>query len=156
MHARWQPRADLNRVWDAPSAAAHPEVYHVKEHLSRLVRHGHHLAAVVDVHAHSTAPGAFLYGGPRVATAPGAPHVDPAALADALAATCPVFNRAACKFTAGRHAGRLRVVAAKELGAGLSVTLEASLAGTEAAPFTADDLRGYGAAACRAIAALLR
>ncbi len=29
-------RADLNRLWVSPSKAAHPEIFHIKEHLQHL------------------------------------------------------------------------------------------------------------------------
>ena len=52
---------DYNTVWDDPDAHKHPEVYYLKEHMRQLQAESR-IVAYIDVHAHSSKPGVFLYG----------------------------------------------------------------------------------------------
>ncbi len=49
------------RVWDRPTRAVHPTVYHAKRLMQQLAAAGR-LALYIDIHGHSTKTDTFFYG----------------------------------------------------------------------------------------------
>lgn len=53
---------DLNRAWTSPSELMHPEIYAIKADLIEMIRKGHEIDTVIDIHTSIYCVGSFLSG----------------------------------------------------------------------------------------------
>ena len=53
---------DLNRRWDNPNPILHPQIFHLKNLIKKLVAEKKEIVAFFDLHGHSRRNNSFIYG----------------------------------------------------------------------------------------------
>ena len=125
---------DLNRVWDYPSPASHPVVYHVKEMMKAIAEH-QKIEAYIDLHGHSYLHGTFAYGCPNEGdeSLAGVERVYPRILS--LVSNAFSWDRCIFSYPDGLKSAS-RLVVKKELGVIHSFTIESSFGGVTWGPMS--------------------
>ncbi|VDL81927.1 unnamed protein product [Nippostrongylus brasiliensis] len=125
---------DLNRVWDKPSRAAHPEIYHTKAIIQYMCDVLQSPPFVfVDLHGHSRRPNVFMFGNnPEESW-----RADDKMLPNnyefmTLPESSPAFAYNLCQFgiTRGKESSA-RVTVWRQFGVTKSYTMESTFSGFE-------------------------
>jgi hypothetical protein len=144
---------DLNRVWHAPDANRHPEVYHAKELLQQIGQH-QPIEVYIDFHGHSCQHGTFAFGCPNDAhqTLAHTEKLFPriiSALTDAFTWQKCLFSTPDERKTAGR------IVVRQEFGVVQAFTIETSFGGVAGLLYDERSWREIGAKIAEALYHLL-
>ncbi|WKX89746.1 hypothetical protein Q1695_008972 [Nippostrongylus brasiliensis] len=129
---------DLNRVWDKPSRAAHPEIYHTKAIIQYMCDVLQSPPFVfVDLHGHSRRPNVFMFGNNPEESWRADDKMLPnnyefMTLPEVLEMSSPAFAYNLCQFgiTRGKESSA-RVTVWRQFGVTKSYTMESTFSGFE-------------------------
>jgi len=121
---------DLNRRWDSPDEVLHPQIYYLKNLMSKLISEKKSILVFCDLHGHSRKNGAFIYGCNKAANGGFCSWTKVRLLPRMIARKTHLFNYKECRFRIENDKQRTaRVVVWKEFGVTNSFTLESSFYG---------------------------
>jgi len=121
---------DLNRRWDNPNPILHPQIFHLKNLIKKLVAEKKEIVAFFDLHGHSRRNNSFIYGCNRAVDEGFSSWTKVRLLPRILATKTSLFSYNDCRFHIEPYKQRTaRVIAWKELKITNSFTLESSFYG---------------------------
>jgi hypothetical protein len=125
---------DLNRQWEKPDKILQPTLYYIKEHLAEIIE-TNTLAAIFDLHGHSSSKNCFLYGcecSPYESDFV-SKNFQIKEFLKLLAKSCPFisYNQSSLKVTKDKE-GTARVVFRRQFNVDKTFTLETSAYGSDA------------------------